>query len=142
MHLTAIRIESGDQVPLSWGEPREAVRKTTVTIREAQGPETFVTSWGTLKARPGLDLVIIQDSGEEYPIKKEIFRATYKEIESGRFRRMARSRLVQVPEGVLAVLASKEGEIEVRHPDYVAIGPQNEVYANSVEWVAANLLLI
>ncbi len=140
MHLTAIRIESGDQVPLSWGEPREAVRKTTVAIREAQGPETFVTSWGTLKATPGLDWIIVQDSGEEYPIKKEIFRATYEEVEPGRFRKIARSQLVQVPEGILAVLASKEGEIEVRHPDYVAIGSQNEVYANSAEWVALNLL--
>jgi hypothetical protein len=142
MNLTATRIESGDQIPLSWGKPREAVRRTTVAIREPQGPETFVTSWGTLFATPGLDWIIVQESGEEYPIKKEIFSATYEEAESGRFRKIARSRLVQVPEGVLAVLASKEGEIEVHHPDYVVIGPQNEVYANSAEWVAANLLWV
>lgn len=134
-----ILIQHGDQLPSSWGNPREAVRKTTIVIREPQGMETFVTSWGTLTAAPGLDWVIVQDSGEAYPIKKDIFAATYEEIAPGRYRKKARSCLVQVPEGVVAVLATREGEIEVRHPDYVVIGAENEVYANSEEWVSANL---
>lgn len=135
-------MDTGDQIPRDWGKPREAMRKTTIAIREPQGMETFVTSWGRLVAVPGLDWVIVQDSGEAYPIKKEIFAATYEETAPGRYRKKARSRLVRVPEGVVAVLTTREGEIEVRHPDYVVIGTENEVYANSEEWVATNLEFI
>jgi hypothetical protein len=134
-----ISIHSGDLVPADWGKPKEAVRKNTVAIREPKALETLVTPWGTLTAISGLDLVIVQDSGEEYPIKKDIFATTYEEIVQGRYRKIAHSRLVQVPEGVVAILATREGEIEVRHPDYVVIGSENEVYANSAAWVAANL---
>jgi hypothetical protein len=134
-----IFIKNGDHIPKHWATPRTAVRKTTITIREPRGSETFVTSWGTLTATPGLDWVIVQESGEEYPIKKEIFAATYEEVEPGHYRKQARSRLVQVPERVIAVLATKEGLIEVRHPDYVVIGAENEVYANAEAWVRANL---
>jgi hypothetical protein len=135
-----IHLASGNQIPADWGTPREAVRTTTVTIREPRGTETFVTSWGILTALPGEDLVIIQDSGEAYPIKRAILAATYEEVAPGRYRKKARSRLVQVPVGVVAVLATREGEIEVRHPDYVAIGAENEVYANAAQWVAENLV--
>jgi len=134
-----IPIAHGSQIPSDWGTPREAVRTTTVTIREPRGTETFVTSWGTLTALQGKDVVITQDSGEAYPIKKNIFAATYEEVAPGRYRKKARSRLVQVPKGVVAVLATREGEIEVRHPDYVAIGAEGEVYANAAQWVAENL---
>ena len=135
-------IAKGDQIPADWGTPREAVRTTTVTIREPRGTESFVTSWGILTAVPGEDLVIIQDSGEAYPIKRAILAATYEEVAPGRYRKKARSRLVQVPEGVVAVLATREGEIEVRHPDYVAIGAEGEVYANAAQWVAENLKFV
>lgn len=134
-----IPIAHGSQIPAKWGTPREAVRTTTVTIREPAGMESFVTSWGTLTALPGEDLVIVQDSGEAYPIKKNIFAATHEEVAPGRYRKKARSRLVQVPKGVVAVLTTREGEIEVRHPDYVAIGAENEVYANLAQWVMENL---
>jgi len=43
---------------------------------------------------------------------------------------------------VVAVLATREGEIEVRHPDYVAIGAENEVYANAAQWVSENLTFV
>ncbi len=46
---------------------------------------------------------------------------------------------VQVPEGVTAVLATKEGEITVTYPDYLVVGAANEVYANKPDWVEANL---
>ncbi len=137
-----LHFDSGDQIPAEWGKPHEVRRKTTVAIREPKDMETFVTSWGTLTATPGLDWVIVQDSGEEYPIKKDIFTTSYEEVGPGRYRKKARSRLVQVPVGVVAVLATREGEIEVRHPDYVVIGVENEVYANSEEWVATNLEFI
>ena len=135
-----IPIANGSQIPSDWGAPREAIRTTTVTVREPRGTETFVTSWGILTALPGEDLVITQDSGEAYPIKRAIFAATYEEAGPDRYRKKARSRLVQVPEGVVAVLVTREGEIEVRHPDYVAIGAENEVYANAAQWVKENLV--
>lgn len=137
-----ITIADGDQIPGDWGKPRTAVRSTTVTIRQPDGRETFTVDGGTLTAEPGLDLVISQQSGEEYPIKKEIFAATYEEAEPGRYRKKSVSRLVQVPVGTVAVLDTKEGRIEVRHPDYVVIGAENEVYANSANWVAENLTFL
>lgn len=134
-----VRITSGDEIPATFGEMRRAVRKNTVAVREPDGVEKFEMPWGSLTAVPGTDLVIIQDSGEEYPIKREIFNETYREISPGRFRKTATSRLIQVPKGVLAVLATNEGELEVSHPDYIVVGAKNEVYANSLEWVVANL---
>src|SRR5574340_1202999 len=91
-----IPIAHGSQIPSEWGAPREAVRTTTVTIREPRGTETFVTSWGILTALPGEDVVITQDSGEAYPIKRAIFATTYEEVAPGRYRKKARNRLVQV----------------------------------------------
>lgn len=134
-----VAIANVADVPAAWGAPRLAVRKTTVARREPEAVETFALPWGTLTAKPGEDWVLVQDSGEAYPIKKAIFDATYEEVAAGSYRKTARSRLVQVPEGVVAVLATKEGTLEVRHPDYVAIGPEGEVYANAADWVAANL---
>ena len=67
-----LTIAHGGHIPAAWGPPREAVRTTTVAIREPRGVETFVTSWGTLTGTAGEDMVVIQDSGEEYPIKKTV----------------------------------------------------------------------
>ena len=139
MHHAEFRLTTPEQIPVSWGQPREAVRRTTVRIREPQGVEVFLTSWGQLTAVPGDDLVIIQDSGEQYPIKQAIFAATYEAAAPGRYRKATRSRLVQVPSGVVARVVTREGEIEVRHPDYVVIGVDNEIYANAATWVEENL---
>jgi len=134
-----VRIASGDDIPVHWGKPHTAMRKDTVAIRAPKSRETFATAWGTLTATPGVDVVIVQDSGEEYPVKKDIFAKIYQEVTPGRYRRTTESRLVQVPAGVIAVLTTKEGELEVRHPDYLVIGAENEVYANSFEWVSEHL---
>lgn len=139
MNEPAVIIHHAAEIPADWGELRPAVRKTTVAIREPNGIETFTLSWGTLTAVPGVDWVIVQDDGEAYPIKRDIFAQTYEGVAPGRYRKAARSRLVQVPPGVLACVASPEGELLVRHPDYVAIGAAGEVYANAADWVAENL---
>lgn len=136
------RITNGDEIPAEWGNPKAAVRKGTIAIREPQGRETFTTPWGRLVAIPGEDVVVVQNSGEEYPVKKKIFAEIYQEISPGRYSRNTVSRVVQVPPGNIAVLGTKEGELEVNHPDYIAIGEKNEVYANSAEWLAANLRFI
>jgi hypothetical protein len=135
----ATPIASAADVPATWGAPRAALRKSTVARRAPVGVETFTLDWGTLTAQPDEDWIVIQETGEEYPVKRDIFARTYEEVAPGRFRKKARSRLVQVPAGVTAILATREGELAVRHPDYVAIGAEGEVYANAAEWVAANL---
>lgn len=137
--ISRLRIATGKDIPAAWGPPQKAKRKMTVAIRDPNGREDFTTPWGTLTAVSGVDLVIRENSGEEYPIKKAIFAATYEAAGHGRYRKIAISLLVQVPVGVAAVVVSKEGELEVTHPDFVVIGTDNEVYANSAEWVAKNL---
>lgn len=139
MEMRKVRIEAAEGIPPEWGEPRLAIRKGSVSVREPIGVETFVQPWGVLTAHPGEDYVVVEDSGEAYPIKRDVFSSTYQALGEGRYRKSACSRLVQVPEGWVAVLATLEGELEVRHPDYVAIGQTGEVYANSRDWVAANL---
>ena len=134
-----IRISSGKDIPLSFGGIRLARKKNPVRIREPEHDETFETPWGVLTARPGEDVIIIDRSGTEAPVKKQIFERTYDEASHGEFRKHAISRLVQVPVGVTAVLATLEGDLEVDHPDYVVIGAEDEVYSNGAEWVAQNL---
>ena len=116
--LTLIRIENRDQIPADWGTVRAARRKSTVTVREPTKKETFEKTWGTLTAVPGKDFIIVEESGEEYPIKKGIFDKTYVAVNHGRFRKKAISRLIQVPEGVIAELETLEGRVTVGHPDW------------------------
>jgi hypothetical protein len=137
--MEVILIENGDQIPASFGPPRQAVRKSTVAVREPAGVETFEKSWGRLTATPGVDLVIRHDDGDEYPIKRDIFATNYQQVSPGCFRKTARSKLVRCPEGVTVVLKTLEGEMTVRHPDFIVVGQKNEVYANSPQWVAENL---
>jgi hypothetical protein len=136
--MSRVTITNGSEVPASFGTIRKAVKKLTVGIREPNGEEKFKLSWGELTAVPGVDVVIVA-AGEEYPCKKEIFDKTYEEVSPGRYRKTATSSLVQVPEGVTAALKTLEGDVEVQYPDYVAIGPKNEVYANAQAWVNDNL---
>jgi hypothetical protein len=138
-HRKHVRINDGSQIPPEFGTPRVAVRKSTITTREPDGVETFQKSWGVLTATPGVDVVVVQSDGDEYPVKRDIFAETYEQVEPGRYRKTARSRLAQVPEGVTAVVQTKEGEITVEHPDYVVVGARGEVYANGRDWVAENL---
>lgn len=134
-------IASGSDVPADFGVIRTARKKKLVRIREPKaGGEQFKKSWGDLTALPGEDFVICAEE-EEYPCKIDIFKATYEETapNSGQYRKVGTSRLVQVPEGVECLLKTKEGEIAVQYPDYVVIGEKNEVYANGSEWVEQNL---
>ena len=136
---TRVRISSGRDIPRSFGGIRLARKKSLVRIREPKHDEKFQTPWGVLVAQPGEDVVVIDNSGTEAPVKKQIFERTYGQTSHGEFRKHAISRLVQVPVGVTAVLATLEGELEVTHPDYVVIGNEDEVYSNGAEWVLQNL---
>lgn len=136
--MSRVVISNGSEIPANFGQIQKAVKKLTVGIREPNGNEEFKLSWGTLTAVPGIDIVIVA-AGEEYPCKKEIFDKTYEMVSPGRYRKTATSSLVQVPVGVTAALKTLEGNVEVQYPDYVAIGPKNEVYANGLKWVEENL---
>src|SRR5262245_11414485 len=116
--MNTVHIANGDQAPASLGALREAVTRSVVTTREPVGVEVFEMSWGALTAVPGVDLVIREDDGAEYPLKRDIFASTYQEVAPGRFRKTTRLRLVQCPEGVVAHLKTEEGDIRVQHPDY------------------------
>ena len=135
-----VSIGHANEIPPAWGAPRTASRRFTVAIREPRGTETFSVAWGELTAEPGVDWVVVQDDGAAWPIKKDLFARTYEAAEPGRYRKVERSRLVQVPPDTVALLATLEGPLQVRHPDYVAIGSQGEVYANAADWVSEHLV--
>ena len=134
-----ISIGHASEIPPAWGALRAASRRFTVAIREPHGQETFALAWGELTADPGVDWVVMQDDGTAWPIKKDLFARTYEAAGRGRYRKVERSRLVQVPPDTVALLATLEGPLEVRHPDYVAVGAQGEVYANAANWVREHL---
>lgn len=141
--MTTYRFSRGSQVVQAYGPPLAARRRTRVTTRAIQGErETFLTSTGQLEGLKDLDLVVVPcDGSPPYPCKISIFRESWRETEpgSGVYQRQALAQVVPIPEGDQVVLHSLEGEITVRHPDYIAIGVEDEVYANSARWVADNL---
>lgn len=141
--MIRIIIENGDQIPESFGVLRSARKKVPVRIREPEAPsERFKKSWGELIAVPGEDYVLYNyNDPQGYPCKRDIFEKTYEETEpgSGLYRKIVKSRLVQVPVGVVAVLKTIEGELEVQHPDYIVVGAKNEIYTNRPDWVERNL---
>jgi hypothetical protein len=144
--MQRVLIRNGDEIPDSFGALRTARKKTLVRVRAPNGPrEEFVKTWGTQEAVSGEDLVLISDADPEgYPCKLDVFEKTYRETEpgSGLFRKTGLSRLVQVPKGVTAELETLETPqrpLTVEHPDYVVVGPRNEVYANRQDWVEENL---
>lgn len=134
-----IAIGHAHEIPPAWGALRTASRRFTVAIREPRGSETFSVAWGELTADPRVDWVVMLDDGTAYPIKKDLFARTYEAAGPERYRKVERSRLVQVPPDTVALLATLEGPLEVRHPDYVAVGLSGEVYANAADWVREHL---
>jgi len=136
--MSSVEIRNGSEIPAEFGPIRKAVKKTTVQIREPNGEEKFSLSWGELTAVPGVDVVICTGT-EEYPCKIDVFKETYREVTPGRFQKMAITNLVQIPQGVTVLLHTLEGKETATHPDYVAVGKKNEVYANAASWVQENL---
>ena len=134
-----IAISHAREIPTAWGKLRTASRGFTVAIREPRSAETFSVAWGELTADPGQDWVVLLDDGTAYPIKKDLFERTYEAAGPGRYRKVERSQLVQVPPDTVALLATLEGPLEVRHPDFVAVGSRGEVYANAATWVREHL---
>ena len=117
---------TGAEVVAVYGAPRLARRRTLVRTRPISGErEIFQTSSGPLEGTSQEDLAVVPcDGSPAYPCKRSIFTDSWSETEpgSGVYRRSALARVVPVPEGHEAVLHSLEGELCVRHPDYIEIG--------------------
>jgi hypothetical protein len=132
---------TAQEVIAVYGEPRIAQRHTTVGIRQPNGTETFKHKNGDLTAVPEIDYVVVPTDGSlEYPCKIDLFHKAWVETEPGSsvYHRKP-SRVIQVPEGDLAIINSREGESRVAYPDFIALGLDDEVYCHSKEWVDKNL---
>jgi hypothetical protein len=140
-------IESAQQAIELFGEPLVARRKTKVQIRETNGTEFFESKYGqgTLKAEQGIDYIVIPiDGSDPYPCKIDIFHDTWEEIteEPGTYRKTALCRCILIPEGVSVTLKTKEGDVTLSHPYYIACGDKDEVYSYKPDWIAKNLEFI
>lgn len=139
-----MKLKTPFDIPFSWPLLR-ARKKTKVQIRPSNGVETFKVSWqdSELTSDPEKDLIIIQPDGKEYPCKKDIFAETYMDAGGGLWAKKELSKLVQVPPGESVEIETLEGTLNgVSFPDYIAIGKQDELYANKWEWAENNLEFI
>lgn len=145
-----MKVKTEKDIPSNW-ERKQFKKKTTVQMRPCNGVETFKVSWqdSELVSDPELDVIVIQNDGKEYPCKKDIFFKTYEWTDNNtmmvpsarRYRKVATSTLVAIPEGVDVEIETLEGTLpKVSFPDYIVIGVEGELYANTKDFVEANLV--
>lgn len=132
-------------------------KKTTVKIRPCNGIERFKVSWSDsdLVSNPETDLIVISSDGREYPCKEDIFFETYVHVEKPpggakswdiwdySYIKKYVYQLVEIPEGVELSVLTLEGQVDnVKYPDFVAIGPRNELYVNTRETFEKHLEVV
>ena len=142
--MTNHTFTTGAEVIAAFGQPLTAKRKTLVRIRPTVGTEVFPRERGDLTAVEGIDYVLMPvDGSQPYPCKVDIFPGSWEETEpnSGLYRRSALCKFVPIPPGVTVTLKTREGDATVSHPDYVAIGIDDEVYSYASDWVRDNLVV-
>ena len=145
--MPAVDIKHESDIPKEFGAVRTARKKSLIWIREPKAPEEqFYLSWGELKAIPGIDVVVCSDAHPdgEYPIKVEEFQRTYEETASGsaKYRKKESNRLVKIPAGWIVTLQTREGEEQANSGDWIAIDTRGCPYAQSQDFVDANLEFI
>jgi hypothetical protein len=143
--MTTLTFTTGTEVIAAFGQPLTAKRKTLVRIRPTVGTEVFPRERGDLTAVEGIDYVLMPvDGSQPYPCKVDIFPGSWEETEpnSGLYRRSALCKFVPVPAGYTVTIKMREGDATVSHPDYVAIGIDDEVYSYSSDWVRDNLVVV
>jgi hypothetical protein len=142
-----MKIKTENDIPSDWTR-LTARKKTTVTIRPCNNVEKFKVSWqdAELVSDPEVDLIVIQPDGVEYPCKKDIFWETYEPkryngmVSGNEYIKKATSTLVTIPEDEEVEIETLEGTLpKVTYPDYIVIGAQGELYANTQEFVENNL---
>lgn len=144
----------GSQVIEAYGQPLQGIRKTTVQIRPVSGDKEILIHEGSpVVAVRGVDYVMLPtDGADPYPCKIDIFNKSWEIVpdssaeetslricSSEVYRRTAPTKVVQVPEGETVLLCTLEGIQVVSHPNYIAIGVEDEVYPRTKEWVDTNL---
>ena len=148
-----MKVKEVKDIPKEWSVI-SARKNTTVKIRPSLEVEKFKVSWqdAELTSDPEVDLIVIQPNGKEYPCKKDIFWETYDSLRDSdgsitgdglSYVKKALCTLVVIPEGVEVEIETLEGTLpKVTFPDYIAIGPKGELYANTKEFVEQNMTLI
>lgn len=141
-----MKITKREDIPSDW-KVLKVRKKSMVSIRPSNGVERFKVSWSTddLVSDPELDYIVISSEGSEYPCKKTIFDDTYVQV-IGSLRYFVKkyvSEIVEIPEGYTLSVVTLEGEVgDVKHPDYIAIGPVGEVYVNCKDFVDKHLEIV
>lgn len=149
-----MRLKEEKDIPSDW--KRYTVRKkTTVRIRPCNGVERFKVPWADhdLVSDPELDVIVISNSGSEYPCKTNIFFESYTPYSSDPFKlftmgqewiKKGTSTIVEIPEGTEPFeVETLEGVVgDVGYPDYVVIGVKGELYVNTREFVERDLEIL
>ncbi len=149
-----MKLKNISDIPSEWNV-LTVRKKTTVTIRPAFEVEKFKVSWqdAELVSDPEFDLIITQPNGSEYPCKKDIFWETYERVnvlidfdsdpQLQPYIKKATTTLVEIPEGISVEIETLEGILPVvTFPDFIAIGPRGELYANTREFFNNNLEIV
>lgn len=147
-------MKTQNDIPSDW-KVLKARKKTPVKIRPCKGVEAFKVSWSDseLISDPEKDLIVISDTGKEYPCKEDIFWDTYvladrwgskDDVSEYNFIKKAISTLVEIPEGTEPFeVETLEGVVKgVAFPDYVVIGAKGELYVNTRDFVEKNLEIL
>jgi len=140
--MSKLRIASGSEIPSAFGPRLRARKKTLVSIRRPAERGVIEGPRGRLQVDPESDYILEHGPGDHAAIKRSIFESTYEAVGGGLYRKKTIVELVQVPRGIEVTLATLEGDVEVVHPDYIAIGVRDEVYPNRATWVERNLEVI
>lgn len=150
-----MKVKNVSDIPTEW-KVLTVRKKTTVKIRESEVVESFKVSWqdAELVSDPEVDLIVIQPNGSEYPCKADIFWETYAVYEDPTpvaddepypvsYIKKATTTLVEIPKGVDVEIETLEGILPVvTFPDFIAIGPRGELYANTLEFFENNLEIV
>lgn len=148
-----MKLEKIEDIPSEW-KVLKVRKKTTVKIRRSNGSERFKVSWSDseLVSDELEDIIVISSEGEEYPCKRDIFTETYDTYEKFgaldsiwdyNWIKKYVYQLVEIPEGVELSVVTLEGQVdEVKHPDFIAIGPKGELYVNTREFFDKNLEVV
>ena len=129
-----VTVSDGDEAIKLLGEPRLAVKKALITIREPNGDMEIVnTSWGPQEAHKG-KTHIAKDSKGEYPYDIEAFNKNMEEVpgKPGYYRKATHSKLIEIPVGVtvecVTIDQGQQKPMKITAPHFIGIGVKNEVY--------------
>ena len=126
-----------------FGQVLDVKSKVPMRLVKITEPEQI----GNLTADPDQDYVLVDPNGKRRPIKKRIFETTYTPAGDDTYKKTAITQVVQVLEGTKARVISLETENDedadiVVFPNYIAIGPEGEVYENKATWIEENLEIL